>query len=591
MRLFFLVIWLLLGVPGWGQEAAPSASAAPSPSPSGTLVPAPSVADPKAEAQSALLQGRELQRKGFTDSAIVNYRRAIELDPELVPAYEELGQILLDTRNQGFAITIYQKLAALQPNEVKWKDILFNLHTAYEKPQEAAEVGEQILLVRPNDTELMGVLAQQYEASGRMEEYANTLARRATLTKEPAVFYKAGDAYMGVGRTPEAIDAYRQAVQLMPGSIEYQEGLGRGLAVQDPYSARDHYETLLKEHPDAAGIKGRLAETEVAIGDRLFERRRYVAARESYERAQALLPTPDPAIAERIAKAERLNHVYFENFDTVGQQGTNNFFWMNNVVGVPLQSTDLTFQAILDNRWASATGQPLPTQSLTSVLAGLDYKLDEYTNIYAQGGTNSIFRVGGFYQDDWTTAGLRFRRDIVSYTPLALNERLHWNGVDMLLNRQITDWFGMGGDLAFNNYEDGIPETVYNISPFFTPIFLPQQFVWSILYNHGGVFNSREANPLLRFGPTNFQVDSFGTQIEHWLSKDFRYNLGYFYSTSNQGINGNTFVGGLDAQLGEGSYLWLNMEYGNFLGGRIAPGVFSNTANNYLLQGGFRVTF
>jgi len=580
-------VWLLL-LPAGAQEASPEPSPLPVPVPSV----APSVApDPKAEAQAALLQGRELQRKGFTDSAIVNYRRAIELDPELVPAYEELGQILLDTRNQGFAITIYQKLSELQPNEIKWKDILFDLHTAYEKPVEAAEVGEQILLVRPTDENVMRRLAQQYEASGQTEKHAETLARLAALTKDPATHYQAGETYLSIGKAPEAVDSYRQAVALLPGSLEYQAGLGRGLAMEDPYQARDHYQELLKLNPSAAGIKDRLAEAEIAIGDRLLERRRYVAARDAYQRAQELIGTPNADLAERIAKAERLNHVYFENLDWVGQQGDNNFFWMNNVVGVPLQSTDLTFQAIADNRWVSARNQPLPTQSLTSVLAGLDYKVDEFTNVYAMGGTNSIFRVGGFYQDDLTTAGLRFRRDIVSYTPLALTQRLHWNGVDMLFGRQVTDWFGIGGDLAFNSYDDGISERIYNISPYFTPIYDPQNFVWSILYNHGGIFNDRDANPLLRFGPTNFQIDSYGTQIEHWLSQSFRYRLGYFRSFSNTGVSGDTYVAGLDAQLNEGSYLWLNAEFGNFLGGRIAPGVFSNAANNYLIQGGFRVTF
>lgn len=574
MRLLLLLLLLL--APAWAQ--------APSPVPS-------VVGDPRAEAQAALLQGRELQKKGFTDSAIVNYRKAIDLDPELVPAYEELGQILLDTRNQGFAITIYQKLSALQPTELKWKQILFDLYTAYEKPIEAGEVGEELLLARPDDIELMKLLAQQYEASGQTEKYALTLKRMAIAQKDANLHFQAGETYLSQGMAPEAIDSYRAAVALMPGSIEFQAGLGRGLAMDDAYAARDHYEAMLKSHPDAQGVKDRLAEVEIAIGDRLLERRRYVAARDAYLRAKELLGAANPELAERIDKARRLNHVFLENNTTGGQQGTNNFIWTNTVIGVPLDTADVSIQAISDNRWASGTGQPLPTQNLNSVLAGMDYKVDEFTNVYAYGGSNSIYRVGAFYQDDLTAAGLRYRRDIVSYTPAGLNQRFHWNGVDMLLNRQINEWFGIGSDLAFNNYADGIPETVYNISPYFTPIYNPQDFVWSILFNHGGVFNTREADPLIRFGPTNFQVNSYGTQIEHWISRDFRYHLGYFYSTSNTLVNGNTFVGGLDAQLGEGSYLWVNAEYGNFLGGRIAPGVFSNASNNYLLQGGFRVTF
>ena len=57
------------------------------------------------------------------------------------------------------------------------------------------------------------------------------------------------------------------------------------------------------------------------------------------------------------------------------------------------------------------------------------------------------------------------------------------------------------------------------------------------------------------------------------------------------GSNGSTYIAGFDAQLAEGSYAWLNFEYGNFLAGRLAQGLFSTAANNYMLQGGLRINF
>lgn len=587
-----LVVQLLCPGAAWTEEDPPP----PAPSPvagQSDLSPA----ERKAQAEQALLEGRELMRKGFAESAIVAYRKAIDLDPELVQAYVELGKILVDTKNQGFAITIYQKLAQLQPNELQWKEILFDLHTAYEMPQEAAALGEEILKAKPNDVEFIKRLAEVYRGYGLQDRYAQTLSKAAALTKDARLYFQAGEAYLAADMKPEAVAAYRQAVALEPTNLEYQAALGKGLNnAGDAYEARDHYAALVQKYPNSPGLKDRQAEAEVAVGDRLLERRRYVAAREAYESAQALLGGPSTtglgaSIAERIAKARRLNHVYFEAPVENGQQGDNNYTWVNTVVGVPLDSTDLTFSVWGDNRWVGATGQPLPTQHLFSVLGGLDYKLDEAANVFAYAGTNQLFRVGGFYQTDTTTAGLRVRRDIVSYTPLGLNTRCHWTGVEGQLSQQINDWVGIGGNFAFNNYDDGIPETLYNIGPFFTPINRPNDFVWGLGFNHGGLFNEREANPLLRFGPTNYQINSYGTNIEHWLSEAFRYHLGYYYTTSNVGSNGNTYIAGFDAQLGEGSYAWLNFEYGNFLAGRLAQGLFSTAANNYILQGGVRVTF
>ncbi len=155
----------------------------------------------------------------------------------------------------------------------------------------------------------------------------------------------------------------------------------------------------------------------------------------------------------------------------------------------------------------------------------------------------------------------------------------------------ITDFFSLGGAFSAYRYGDDISEYTYNVGPRFTPVNKPNDFIWGIGYNHGGVFNKRDANPLVRFGPTNFQIDSIGTDIEHWVNQDFRYRLGYYYSRSNVGVNGSTFLAGLDYHVGEGSYLWLNYEYGNFLAGRVAPGLFSSNVNNYILNGGVHVTF
>jgi len=586
-----LALQLLYPSHAWAEDPPP-----PAPSPAASQLEL-SVGERKAQAEKALLEGRELMRKGFAESAIVAYRRAIDLDPELAQAYVELGKILVDTKNQGFAITIYQKLAQLQPQEMQWKEVLFDLYTAYEMPQEAAALGEEILAARPQDVEFAKRLAEVYRGYGLQDRYADALVKAAGPTRDARLYFQAGEAYLAAERTSEALGAYRQAVALEPANLEYQAALGKGLnTAGDPYAARDLFASLVQKHPDSPGLKDRQAEAELAVGDRLLERRRYVAAREAYESAQALLGGPSTtglgaSITERIAKARRLNHVYFEAPVENGQQGDNNYTWVNTVVGVPLDSTDLTFSVWGDNRWVGADNQPLPTQHLFSVLGGLDYKLDEAANVYAYAGSNQLFRVGGFYQTDTTTAGLRVRRDIVSYTPLGLATRLHWTGVEGNLSQQINDWVGIGGNFAFNNYEDGIPETLYNIGPFFTPVNRPNDFVWGLGFNHGGLFNEREANPLLRFGPTNYQINSYGTNIEHWLSDAFRYHLGYYYTTSNVGSNGNTYIAGFDAQLGEGSYAWLNFEYGNFLAGRLAQGLFSTAANNYILQGGVRINF
>ena len=417
----------------------------------------------------------------------------------------------------------------------------------------------------------------------------------AALAKDAAMYNEAGKAFMAADMKKESVEAYRQAVLLAPDNLDYQSGLGKALnAAGDGYAARELYDELIKKYPQKEGLKSLQAEAEVAVGDRLLQTRRYVAARQAFEKAKQLSGGSatqglGKSITERIEKAERLNHVYIEAPFQLGKQGDNDFYDFQQVIGIPLHDTDLTFQIWHDYREASANGRG--TVGFSNFYGGLVYKPSEYDEVFARGGSNGIFRVGLNHQDDKITAGLAVRRDIVSYTPDALRQKLDYTGVDGNLAYQFSDLFSLGGAFTSYSYGDNISELTYNIGPRFTPINRPNDFVWGFGYNHGGIANTRDANPLLRFGPTNFQVDSFGTDIEHWISQDFRYRLGYYYSTTNVGVSGNTYLVGVDAQLSEGSYLWLNFEYGNFLAGRVVPGVFSANANNYILNGGLHITF
>lgn len=589
-----LAALLLTGMTGaftpvWSEDD-PAPETSPTPA-----VAADTVSDPKAEAQKALNEGRELYRKGFSESAIVQYRKAIELDPDNAQVYEELGKILTETKNNAYAITIYNKLAELQPDNLKWREILFELHTAYEMPREAAADGEILLAARPNDITLIKRLAEVYKGYGLSDKYADTLIKGARINNDAKLYYDAGEAYLAADMKSQAVDAYRRAAEIEPTNLEYQNAYGKGLnAIGDSEAARAHYDKVAQQFPQAQGLKDRQAETELAVGDRMLTARRFVAARKAYEKAKALNGGASDAglgasINERIAKAERLNNVYVENPIYFGKQGDNHFVENQTIIGIPMQDEDVAFQVINDYRFARAPGQG--QSQFASQQLGVDWKTDEKTNLYARAGTFGIFQVGFNHQDDNLTAGVQLRRDIVTYTPQGIRDRLSYIGGNANLAYQFNDWFSLGGAFSAYHYGDDIFEYTYNIGPRFTPINKPNDFIWAVGYNHGGVFNQRDANPLQRFGPTNFQIDSFGTDIEHWISKDFRYRLGYYHSLSNAAVNGNTFLAGFDWQLNEGSYLWFNGEYGNFLAGRVQPGLFSTSNSNWLINAGVHVTF
>jgi tetratricopeptide (TPR) repeat protein len=554
---------------------------------------------PEQQAQSELDQGRELYKKGFTESAIVHYRRAIELNPQLVVAYEELGKILLDNQNQAYAITVYSKLAELQPERPQWKEILSDLYVAYDMPREAVKANEDLLAMRPDDQPLMRKLAQLYKKNGLTDEEAKMLARLAKTTDQAADYFRAGEALNAIGESQAASENFRLAVAKEPANLEYQDGLGKALIASNrTASAVDLYQDLVEKNPSAPGLKDRLGEATIALGDKLLTRQRYVAARKNFESAQGLLGDSPAAskLQERIQKAEKLNHVNVYNYIDTGRFADNYYVWMQNMVNIPMHEEDLAFQVFHDYRNCSSPG-PLPAGGFDSVSTfggGVRYRPTENYNLYAQAGSNQFFNVGADYEDDTLRGGVRVHRENWYLTSRAIRERYRFTGVNGYVDWQALSWLSLHGDIGHLSFPDGLNGLVYNFGAFFLPVNQPGNFVWGLGYSHGGVQYNRDGDPTLVFAPTNMQIDSFGTEIQHWLSPDFKYRLGYYYSLINNpvvlGPNGSTFVVGVDGQIGDGSFIKATYEYGNFVQGRINPGFIQGT-NNYRYTGELQFTF
>lgn len=651
---FFLSVGLLCAValpqlPAAAEEPTPVAQSTPA---AAATPEAPPPLLDRDEAQKQLAEGRELARKGFMESAIVSYRRAIELDPDLVPAYEELGRILLDTRNQAYAITIYSKLERLQPENAKWKEILIDLYGAYDMPLEGTRVAEDLLTMRGGDVALMRRLATLYKNNGLALEQAQMLRRIALSTQSADDYFQAGRALLQAAAQDDS-DTRDHAVQMLQAArakdaskLEYSTELVDALmAYNRTYDAEQQLRQLIQENPQAQGLKDKLAEVQLAIGDRLLQRERFGGAIEKYKEAKETLgsssgpaatpapssgntttdlpsapvvpvgntvgpsvsvslgsplgyrlPPPSPGglgqtLTDRVAKAERLNGVQLNVVPLFTRQNPSDILWIQSNLTVPVGTSDLQVQLINDYRNVSSFQLPgSPSANINSVGAGLSYKVDEWWDVYGAAGTFGLYRVGANYRDERLRFGGRVSGDLVFQTAPGLQQRLFGDSIDAYADYQISDWISLGGNLMRTSYTDGINEFLYNIGPSVLPVNNPGDFVWALSYAHGGLFNGRDANPNLRFGPTNFQTDSIGTEINKWVNEDFKFNLGYFYTFTNAGLSGSTIQGGLDAQLDEGSFIRLQADYGNFVAGRLTRG-FVTSNSNYSIFGQLRVTF
>jgi tetratricopeptide (TPR) repeat protein len=77
--------------------------------------PAVAAADPPAEAISAYRQGQEAAKRDEFDRAIVQFSRAIRLDPKHAPSYYERGRAYVSKQAIGQALQDYDRAIRLDP--------------------------------------------------------------------------------------------------------------------------------------------------------------------------------------------------------------------------------------------------------------------------------------------------------------------------------------------------------------------------------------------------------------------------------------------------------------------------------------------
>jgi tetratricopeptide (TPR) repeat protein len=171
--------------------------------------------------------GVVLNRQEKTDEALEAWKQAIALDPKLAGAHFNIGLTLVRKGEYGGAITPLRQALVLEPNNDGARRALAIALMGQEKYQEASREIAQLLFHAPEDAALLELAARSFMQQRRYQEAATVLQRRLRVPNTTAFLWSQyGDALDGAGRTPEALEAYKNAVKLDPESTITRYGLG-----------------------------------------------------------------------------------------------------------------------------------------------------------------------------------------------------------------------------------------------------------------------------------------------------------------------------------------------------------------------------
>lgn len=161
---------------------------------------------------------------GDTESALREWARTVQIDPQHIRAWERLADIgSRFPQYYGVAFEAYQRLTELEPRNWRWWLGYAHLAGSMNRLTPALAAAEQAVALAPNNADVLTVLARLHTLAGRAAHAETILQRAMVLAPDsPAVFEVLGHAQLAQGDTKQAIGSFERAAELSQ-NPQYQE--------------------------------------------------------------------------------------------------------------------------------------------------------------------------------------------------------------------------------------------------------------------------------------------------------------------------------------------------------------------------------
>ncbi len=188
------------------------------------------------------LHAREQFNRPGMQEAIADFKQALELDPRLISAEEQLAVTQWDMSGWGFILpgpghkearAAAERALALDAHAATAHAVLCDLYTKYDWDWAAA--GRECDLatqLSPRSSYVLDTAANLQQALGNWDAASELIeAARAADPLDPRVLETSGEVYMRAGRISDAEQAYRRLIAISPTYVDAYRALATTLVV------------------------------------------------------------------------------------------------------------------------------------------------------------------------------------------------------------------------------------------------------------------------------------------------------------------------------------------------------------------------
>jgi tetratricopeptide (TPR) repeat protein len=183
--------------------------------------------NPQARRDKFLQSGNRYFDQGKYAEATIEFRNAVQADPNSSDAHERLATAYTKTGNWDGAVTELERTVMLQPTNTRAQLNLGNILFAGQDLERAGQISLAMLQKDPNNADAHSLMANVAEARGRHDEAMSEIVKAISLKPDNAAFYVTRGVFESNASDPSAAEkSYQKALELDAGNGRALSALG-----------------------------------------------------------------------------------------------------------------------------------------------------------------------------------------------------------------------------------------------------------------------------------------------------------------------------------------------------------------------------
>lgn len=147
------------------------------------------------------------------DIALVYFKRALEMDPNFVPALQNCGVIAIEKGDIEKALYYFNKAISVQPDNTNVLKLLYYIYGEKKDKEKQLDILKKLVSLQPYDPNLWGLYGRLLHEMGITDESIEAFKRARRLNSDdPFPYFKLAEYYLRMNNREKALYCIKESI-------------------------------------------------------------------------------------------------------------------------------------------------------------------------------------------------------------------------------------------------------------------------------------------------------------------------------------------------------------------------------------------